>query len=99
MSTAATFSKVFMAGSGFMGRAIAYLVASKTSASVELYDISASALDKARQEIDKIGKKSIEKGFIKEAELADVECDQALKRELDASFSPPYSRWQLRQSR
>jgi|AGTN01.2.fsa_nt_gi 3-hydroxyacyl-CoA dehydrogenase len=72
MSTAATFSKVFMAGSGFMGRAIAYLVASKTSASVELYDIAPKALDKARQEIDKIGAKSLEKGFIKEAELADV---------------------------
>lgn len=72
MPTAATFSKVFMSGSGFMGRAIAYLIATRTSATVHLYDVSDAALKLASSEIDKFGKKSVEKGVLTEDGLADV---------------------------
>ncbi len=75
MSTAPTFNKVFMAGSGFMGRAIAYLIASRTPASVRLYDISQEALKAATDQIDKFGEKSVEKGVLTQDEL-----DQAKRR-------------------
>lgn len=72
MPTAATFSKVFMSGSGFMGRAIAYLIATKTTASVHLFDVSDAALKLASTEIDKFGKKSVEKGVLTEDGFLDV---------------------------
>lgn len=72
MSTAPTFSKVFLAGSGFMGRAIAYLIATKTSASVKLFDISDDSLSLAMSEIDRFGAKSVEKGKLTAEQLADV---------------------------
>jgi len=72
MPTAATFSRVFMSGSGFMGRAIAYLIATKTTATVHLFDVSEAALKQAVGEIDKFGKKSVEKKVLTEDELADV---------------------------
>jgi len=55
---------VFVAGSGFMGSAIAFLVASKTSASVQIFDISDAQLAKAEATIEKFGKTSVEKGFL-----------------------------------
>jgi len=57
-------SSVFVAGAGFMGSAIAYLVASKTSDRVTLYDIHSEALSKAQSNINKIGQSAVEKGFI-----------------------------------
>src|SRR3984885_12007503 len=70
--SAAEIKTVFMAGSGFMGSAIAYLVATKTGATVHLYDISPEALKKATAGIDKIGKSSMEKGFISQDKLSDA---------------------------
>jgi len=72
MAGASTFPTVFVAGSGFMGSAIAFLVASKTSASVQIYDISEAQLAKAEATIEKFGKASVEKGFLSAAEFADV---------------------------
>src|ERR1700733_4392758 len=70
--SAAEIKTVFMAGSGFMGSAIAYLVATKTGAKVHLYDISAESLKKASAGIEKIGKSSVEKGFISQDKLGDA---------------------------
>lgn len=61
-----------MAGSGFMGRAIAYLIVSRSKAEVVLYDISDDALKLALSEIDKFGAKSVEKGLFSEKELAEI---------------------------
>lgn len=80
MSGAITFPSVFIAGSGFMGSAIAYLVASKTGANgsavgnakVYIYDISEGQLEKAEQAVEKFGKNSLDKGFLTTAQLADV---------------------------
>ncbi len=72
MAGATTFPTVFVAGSGFMGSAIAFLVASKTSASVQIYDISEAQLAKAEATIDKFGKSSVEKGFLDAAQFADL---------------------------
>ena len=66
---------VFMAGSGFMGSAIAFLIATKTNCTVYLYDISPAALEKAEAGIAKMGKSSVEKGFISQDKL-----DDAVKR-------------------
>jgi 3-hydroxybutyryl-CoA dehydrogenase len=57
-------TNVFMAGSGFMGSAIAYLIATKTNAQVHVYDISLESFEKARSTVEKFGKSSVEKGFI-----------------------------------
>ncbi len=72
MSKTSTFTKVFMAGSGFMGRAIAFLIASKTSCQVELYDVSDDALKLAMAEIDKYGEKSVSKGFLTQEAFDDA---------------------------
>lgn len=85
MATAATFSRVFMSGSGFMGRAIAYLVASKTEAEVELFDVSQPALDLALSEIEKFGRKSVEKNVLTEPEFADVKKRIKATTSLDAA--------------
>ena len=66
-----TFSTIFVAGAGFMGSGIAYLAASKAKARVLLYDIYPAALDRARQAIEKMGKGSLEKGFITADELSE----------------------------
>ncbi len=55
-----------------MGRAIAYLIATRTTATVHLFDVSEAALQLASSEIDKFGKKSVEKGVLSESELQDV---------------------------
>jgi len=54
-----------------MGSGIAYLAASKAKARVLLYDIYPAALDRARQAIEKMGKGSLEKGFITADELSE----------------------------
>jgi len=65
----AKISNVFMAGSGFMGSAIAFLIATKTKAAVNLFDISAEALARAEAAIDKMGKSSVDKGFLTQEDL------------------------------
>ena len=67
-----TFSHVFIPGSGFMGSAIAYLIASKTSARVTLYDIYPESLKKSQASVEKYGKTSMDKGFISAEKLAEV---------------------------
>ena len=88
--SSAEIKTVFMAGSGFMGSAIAYLVASKTTAGVHLYDISADALKKAMAAVEKMGKSSVEKGFISADKLADaikrIEPGGDLKKAKDADL-------------
>lgn len=59
-----TFSNVFIPGAGFMGSAIAFLIASKTDAHVTLCDIYPESLEKAKTAIEKYGKSSIDKGFL-----------------------------------
>lgn len=66
---------VFMAGSGFMGSAIAFLIATKTDCTVYLYDIAPESLKKAEAGIAKMGKSSVEKGFLTQDKL-----DNAVKR-------------------
>jgi 3-hydroxybutyryl-CoA dehydrogenase len=67
-----TFSNVFIAGSGFMGSAIAYLIASKTGAKVTLYDAFPEALQKSQAAVQKYGKSSLDKGFITFEKLEEV---------------------------
>lgn len=62
-------NSVFMAGAGFMGSAIAYLVATKSDCQVVVYDISDEQLEKAQASIDRFGKSSVEKGFIQAEKL------------------------------
>lgn len=68
----AAFQEVFMAGSGFMGRCIAYLIASRTQSKVYIYDISEASLDLAQSEIEKMGKKSVEKGLFSQEDLNEI---------------------------
>jgi 3-hydroxybutyryl-CoA dehydrogenase len=70
-----TFSNVFVAGAGFMGSGIAYLIATKTKARVVLYDIYPGALDKAQAALAKMGKGSCDRGFLSSEQVA-----EALKR-------------------
>lgn len=72
MAKSSTFTRVFMAGSGFMGRAIAFLIVSRTNASVELFDVSEDSLKLAAAEIEKYGLKSVEKGVLTEKDFADA---------------------------
>ncbi|MBI1270083.1 3-hydroxybutyryl-CoA dehydrogenase [bacterium] len=72
MAKSSTFTRVFMAGSGFMGRAIAFLIVSRTGASVELFDVSEDSLKLAAAEIEKYGLKSVEKGILTEKDFADA---------------------------
>lgn len=55
-----------------MGSAIAYLIASRTTATVTLYDMYPNALEKARASINSMGNKSVEKGFITAAQLTKI---------------------------
>jgi 3-hydroxybutyryl-CoA dehydrogenase len=69
VSIANTISAVLVAGTGFMGSSIAYLLASKTSAEVYLYDKDTNALLKAEHAIAKIGEDSLQGGFLTKDEL------------------------------
>jgi 3-hydroxybutyryl-CoA dehydrogenase len=73
----ASINSVFMAGSGFMGSAIAYLIATKTKATVTLFDISEDSLKRAEAAVEKFGKSSVDKGFITADEL--VNCKKRIK--------------------
>lgn len=73
MATGSGISTVFMAGGGFMGSAIAYLIASKTKSKVYLYDISKASLRKANETIEKYGASSVKKNFISQDDLADAQ--------------------------
>lgn len=73
----ASINSVFMAGSGFMGSAIAYLIATKTKATVTLFDISQDSLKRAEAAVEKFGKSSVEKGFITADELS--HCKERIK--------------------
>lgn len=67
-----SFSNVFIPGAGFMGSAIAYLIASKTNAKVTLYDIFPESLKKAEANVAKYGKSSLDRGFITAEHLEEV---------------------------
>lgn len=62
-------SSVVIAGAGFMGSAIAYLIASSGQAKVCLYDKYASALKKAEQAFAKFGQSALEKNLITSKDL------------------------------
>ncbi len=81
--TGADIKDVFIAGSGFMGSAIAYLIATKTKATVQIFDISDEALKRAEAGIEKMGKGSLEKGFIDAPSLDDAK--KRIKRAKDLS--------------
>src|ERR1700722_16866439 len=66
----AKISNVFMAGGGFMGSAIAFLIATKTKATVNLFDIAPDALSRAQAGISKMGKSSVDKGFLSQEDVA-----------------------------
>ena len=72
MAGSCSFPSVFIAGSGFMGSAIAFLIASKTSARVNVYDISEEQLAKAVQTVEKFGKSSVDKGFLTVEQFQDL---------------------------
>src|SRR5262249_28038503 len=67
-----SFSTVFVAGAGFMGSGIAYLIATKTKSRVLLYDIYPTSLEKAQAAIEKMGNSSLDKGFIQPDQLAEA---------------------------
>ncbi len=66
------FSNVYIPGAGFMGSAIAFLIASKTDATVTLLDVYPDALERAKKAVDKYGKSSVEKGFLPQEKLDEL---------------------------
>ncbi len=62
-------SSVFIAGAGFMGSAIAYLITTKSEAKVCLYDKYPDALKKAQATFTKFGNTALEKSLIKKDDL------------------------------
>lgn len=54
-----------------MGSAIAFLIATKTKATVTLFDISQDSLKRADAAVEKFGKSSVDKGFITAEALAE----------------------------
>lgn len=83
MAGTETFPIVFIAGSGFMGSAIAFLIASKTTANVHIYDIAEAQLEKAKAAVEKFGKSSVDKGFLSAAQFDDLQSRIHLSRSLD----------------
>lgn len=75
MATGSGVTTVFIAGSGFMGTGIAYLIATKTKAKVYIYDIAKASLRKANETLERYGRTSVEKKLLDPEDLAD-----ALKR-------------------
>ena len=67
-----SFSTIFVAGAGFMGSGIAYLIATKTKSRVLLYDIYPASLEKAQAAIEKMGNSSVEKGFLQPDQLSEA---------------------------
>jgi len=62
-------SSVFVAGSGFMGSAIAYLIATQSKAQVCIYDKYPSAIEKAQKTFERFGKSALEKNLIASEDL------------------------------
>lgn len=75
MATGSGVTTVFIAGSGFMGTGIAFLIATRTKAKVYIYDISKSSLRKANETLERYGRTSVDKKILDPEDLAD-----ALKR-------------------
>ncbi len=73
MATGSGITTVFVAGSGFMGTAIAFLIATKTNAKVYIYDIAKASLRKANENIEKYGKTSVDKKFLTADAFADAQ--------------------------
>lgn len=78
-----SFSSVFIPGAGFMGSAIAYLIASKTDARVTLYDSFPEAIKKSQASVEKYVKASVEKGFITAEKGEQVKRNVAWTNKLD----------------
>jgi 3-hydroxybutyryl-CoA dehydrogenase len=62
-------SSVFVAGSGFMGSAIAYLIVTRSQANVCLYDKYPLALEKAKKTFERFGQTALEKNLIASKDL------------------------------
>ena len=62
-------SSVFIAGAGFMGSAISYLIVTHSKAKVCLYDKYPSALEKAKTAFNRFGQIALEKNFITNKDL------------------------------
>ena len=73
MATGSGVTTVFIAGSGFMGTGIAFLIATRTKAKVYIYDISKAALRKANENIEKYGRTSIDKKILDPEDVADAQ--------------------------
>lgn len=80
-----SFSNVFIPGAGFMGSAIAYLVAAKTDAKVTLYDKFPQAIEKSRQAVEKYARASVDKGFITPEKGEQVKKQISYASELEAA--------------
>ena len=72
MSAVSAISSILIAGSGFMGSGIAYLVATKMKAAVLIFDSSQPALENAQKTFNKLAQSSLEKGFINKGELEEA---------------------------
>lgn len=68
-----------------MGSAIAYLIASKTDASVTLYDVFPESLKKSQASLDKYTSSSVDKGFITAEKAAEVKKQVRWVSELDSA--------------
>lgn len=77
------FSNVFIPGAGFMGSAIAYLIASKTDARVTLYDAFPESIKKSQATVEKYVKTSVEKGFLTAEKAEQVKNNIAWSGNLD----------------
>jgi len=67
--TKSLVSSVFVAGAGFMGSAIAYLITTKGNTKVCLYDKYSSSLEKAQASFETFGKKALEKELITKSDF------------------------------
>lgn len=80
-----SFKNVFIPGAGFMGSAIAYLIASKTDAKVTLYDVFPESIKKSQASVEKYVKGSVDKGFITAEKAAEVKKNIAWTSELEGA--------------
>ncbi len=80
-----TFASVFVPGAGFMGSAIAYLIASKTESKVTLYDLFPASIEKSKATIEKYCKSSLDKGFITAEKAEEVKKNISWASDLEAA--------------
>lgn len=83
MVSASKFSTVFIAGGGFMGSAIAFLIASKTDANVYVYDISDAQIARAKASVEKFAKSSLDKGFLTQQDNQSLQTRLRFTKSLD----------------